>query len=112
MRLRLVVLAMAVTLAAQAHGADKIKVGMLTTLSGPGSPLGVEVRDGFSLALKHLENRLGGLPAEVVVADDALNPDMARQLAERMIKRDRVDVMTGIIFSNVMLAVGPAAFES
>jgi branched-chain amino acid transport system substrate-binding protein len=112
MRTRLPVLAMAVTLAAQAHAADKIKVGMLTTLSGSGSPLGVEIRDGFALAHKHLGNRLGGLPAEVVVADDALNPDMARQLAERMIKRNRVDVMTGIIFSNVMLAVGPAAFES
>jgi len=112
MRMRLVMLALAVILTAQAHAADKIKVGMLTTLSGPGSPLGVEVRDGFSLALKHLGNALGGLPAEVIVSDDALNPDLARQLAERMLKRDQVDVMTGIIFSNVMLAVGPAVFES
>src|SRR5574341_735019 len=85
---------------------------MLTTLSGPGSPLGVEVRDGFSLALKHIGGTLGGLPAEVIVSDDALNPDLARQVAERMLKRDQVDVMTGIIFSNVMLAVGPAVFES
>jgi len=112
MRMRLVMLALAVILTAQAHAAEKIKVGMLTTLSGPGSPLGVEVRDGFSLALKHLGNALGGLPAEVIVSDDALNPDLARQLAERMLKRDQVDVMTGIIFSNVMLAVGPAVFES
>lgn len=112
MRTRLLVLAMAVTLAAQAHAADTIQVGMLTTLSGPGSPLGVEVRDGFALAQKHLGSKLGGLSVEVVVTDDALNPDMARRLAERMIKRDRVDVMTGISFSNVMLAVGPSAFES
>ncbi|HSB68430.1 MAG TPA: ABC transporter substrate-binding protein, partial [Candidatus Methylomirabilis sp.] len=112
MRMRLIVLAAALILAAESHAAEKIKVGMLTTLSGPGSPLGVEVRDGFSLALKHLGGALGGLPAEVIVSDDALNPDLARQTAERMLKRDQVDVMTGIIFSNVMLAVGPAVFES
>lgn len=112
MRMRLIVLAVALILAAEAQAAEKIKVGMLTTLSGPGSPLGVEVRDGFSLALKHIGGTLGGLPAEVIVSDDALNPDLARQMAERMLKRDQVDVMTGIIFSNVMLAVGPAVFES
>jgi hypothetical protein len=68
--------------------------------------------DGFALALKHLGNKPGGVPAEVVMAVDALNPDMARQLAERMLKRDQADVMTGIIFSNAMLAVGRAVFES
>jgi len=87
-----------------------------------GGPLGERVRpervdpglicDGFALALKHLGNKPGGVPAEVVMAVDALNPDMARQLAERMLKRDQADVMTGIIFSNAMLAVGRAVFES
>jgi branched-chain amino acid transport system substrate-binding protein len=99
-------------LAGNVLAADKIKIGMLTTLSGPGAALGVDIRDGFNLALKHNGARLGGLPAEVIMGDDALNPDTARQLAERMIKRDKVDMMTGVVFSNVMLAIGPGVFES
>ncbi len=107
-----VLLSAALALAYNACAADKVKVGMLTTLSGPGAALGVDIRDGFNLALKHNGNRLGGLPAELVVGDDTLNPDTAKQLTDRMLKRDRVDIMTGVVFSNVMLAIGPAVFES
>ena len=53
-----------------ANAADKVKVGMLSTLSGPGAGLGIDIRDGFNLALKHSGGKLGGLPAEVIVADD------------------------------------------
>jgi branched-chain amino acid transport system substrate-binding protein len=95
-----------------AHAADHVKVGLLSTLSGPGAGLGVDIRDGFTLAVKHAGGKLGGLPAEVIVADDQQNPDVARQTAERMIKRDKVDFMTGIVFSNLMLAVGPPVFQS
>ena len=95
-----------------AHAADSVKVGLLSTLSGPGAGLGIDIRDGFNLAIKHTGGKLGGLPAEVIVADDQQNPDMARQTAERMIKRDKVDFMTGIVFSNLMLAVGPPVFQS
>ena len=83
---------------AGASAADKVKVGMLTTLSGPGSALGNEIRDGFNLALQHTGGKLGGLPAEVVVADDQQKADTGRQAVERLLKRDRVDVMTGIVF--------------
>jgi len=99
-------------LACTSHAADRIKVGFLSTLSGPSAALGVDIRDGFNLALKHLGGRLGGLPAEVIVGDDTLNPDTARQITERMLKRDGVHVMTGIVFSNVMLAVAPAIFQN
>jgi branched-chain amino acid transport system substrate-binding protein len=95
-----------------AHAADQVKVGLLSTLSGPGAGLGIDIRDGFTLAIKHAGGKLGGLPAEVIVADDQQNPDVARQTAERMIKRDKVDFMTGIVFSNLMLAVGPPVFQS
>jgi branched-chain amino acid transport system substrate-binding protein len=96
--------------AGTASAADAVKVGLLSTLSGPGSGLGVDIRDGFQLALKLNGGKLGGLPAEVIVADDQQSPDAARQAAERLIKRDKVDFLTGIVFSNIMLAVGPAAF--
>ena len=95
-----------------AHAADKVKVGLLSTLSGPGAALGIDIRDGFQLAVKHSGGKLGGLPAEVIVADDQQSPDAAKQTADRMIKRDRVDFMTGVVFSNIMLAVGQPVFQS
>ncbi|HRK40193.1 MAG TPA: ABC transporter substrate-binding protein [Burkholderiaceae bacterium] len=99
-------------LAGGAHAADKVKVGLLSTLSGPGAGLGVDIRDGFQLAVKHSGGKLGGLPAEVIVADDQASPDAAKQTADRLVKRDKVDFMTGIVFSNVMLAVGQPIFQS
>lgn len=94
------------------HAADNVKVGLLSTLSGPGSGLGVDIRDGFQLAIKHTGGKLGGLPVEVIVADDQQSPDVAKQTAERLLKRDKVDFMTGLVFSNLMLAVGPTAFQN
>lgn len=95
-------------MATAAHAADKIKVGFVSTLSGPGGALGVDIRDGFQLALKHRNGQLGGLPAEVQVVDDQQSADTGRQAVERLLKRDKVDVMTGMVFSNVLLPVMPA----
>lgn len=104
---RIAGLATVALLACHAHAADQLKIGFLSTVSGPAGGIGVEIRDGFNLALKLAGGKLGNLPTEVVYADDTLNPDTGRQLAERMLKRDRVNLMTGIVFSNVMLAVWP-----
>ena len=109
---RLTALAAALLLAGSVHAADKIKVGLVSTLSGPGAGLGVDIRDGFQLGMKHLNGKLGNLPAEVIVADDQQNPDIAKQAADKMLKKDKVDFMTGIVFSNIMLAVGPAVFQN
>jgi branched-chain amino acid transport system substrate-binding protein len=102
---------LAATAAAPVHAADKVKIGFISTLSGPNAAIGADIRDGFNLALKLAGNKAGGLPVEVVVGDDQFNPDTGKQLADRMLKRDRVDILTGIVFSNIMLAVVPAAFE-
>jgi branched-chain amino acid transport system substrate-binding protein len=95
-----------------AHAADPVKIGLLSTLSGPGASLGIDIRDGFQLAVKLEGGKLGGVPAEVIVADDQQNPDTARQTADRLIKRDKVDFMTGVVFSNIMLAVGAPTFAA
>jgi len=95
-----------------AHAADKIKVGLLSTLSSAGAGLGVDIRDGFQLAIKHMNGTIGDLPADIIIADDQMNPDAAKQTAERMLKRDKVHFMTGTVFSNIMLAIGPAAFQN
>jgi branched-chain amino acid transport system substrate-binding protein len=87
-------------------------VGFVSTLTGPNAPLGIEIRDGFNLALKETGGKLGGLAAQVEVADDQFNPETGKQVAERMVRRDKVDFLTGIVFSNIMLAATPTAFEN
>jgi len=104
--------ALSLALAASAQAADKVKVGFLSTLSGPAAAIGTDIRDGFNLALKMSGGKLGGLPAEVLVTDDQQNPDVGRQAADKYLKRDHVDFVTGIVFSNVLLAVAPAVFEN
>jgi branched-chain amino acid transport system substrate-binding protein len=107
-----VALAAAVLFASHAMASDTVKVGLLSTLSGPGAALGVDIRDGFALGVQHSGGKLGGLMAEVIVVDDQFNPEAARQTTERLIKRDKVDFMTGVVFSNIMLAVGQPIFQS
>jgi len=103
---------LAFALAASARAADQIKVGFMSTLSGPAAAIGVDIRDGFNLALKMSAGKLGGLPAEVFVTDDQQNPDVGRQIVDKYIKRDHVHFVTGIVFSNVLLAAAPVIFES
>ena len=82
----------------------KVKVGMITTLSGGGAGLGIDVRDGFMLAVK----KSGNKDIEVVIEDDQRKPDIAVQLADKMIQSEKVDVLTGIIWSNLAMAVVPS----
>src|SRR6056297_1640011 len=96
--------AAALALAATSAAAE-VKVGMITTLSGGGAGLGIDVRDGFVLALE----QAGRDDIELVIEDDQRKPDIAVQLADKMIQSERVDVMTGIIWSNLAMAVIPSA---
>jgi len=107
-------LAAALLVGASVHAAEpkSVKVGVLSTLSGPGAGLGVDIRDGFKLAVKHLGGKFGGLPAEVIVVDDQQKPEVAQQATEKLLKKDKVDFMTGIVFSNIMLAVGQPIFKN
>jgi len=84
--------------------AEPVKVGMITTLSGGGAGLGIDVRDGFLLAVKQAGNE----DLEVIVEDDQRKPDVAVQLADKMVQSDKVDVLTGIIWSNLAMAVVPS----
>lgn len=82
-----------------------VKVGMITTLSGGGAGLGIDTRDGFLLAAK----LAGNDNLDIVVEDDQRKPDIAVQLADKMIQSEKVDVLTGIVWSNLAMAVVPAA---
>jgi branched-chain amino acid transport system substrate-binding protein len=94
---------LAAGIAIAGSAAADTKIGMITTLSGGGSHLGIDVRDGFALALK----QAGRADVELIVKDDARKPDLAKQIADEMIQRDKVDIMTGIIWSNLAMAVVP-----
>ncbi|NNK78557.1 MAG: ABC transporter substrate-binding protein [Litoreibacter sp.] len=109
MNLKSLTLAASLAAIASMAGADghsgKLKVGMITTLSGGGAGLGIDVRDGFMLAVK----QSGNDKIEVVIEDDQRKPDIAVQLADKMIQSEKVDVLTGIIWSNLAMAVVPSA---
>lgn len=88
---------------ADAHAA--VKVGMITTLTGGGAGLGIDIRDGFMLAIE----QSGTTGIDVVIEDDQRKPDVAVQLADKMIQSEQVDILTGIVWSNLALAVIPSA---
>src|SRR5918992_2152517 len=94
-------------LAIVAQAADKVKIGFVSTLSGPNAAIGIDIRDAFNLAIKLNGGRLGGLPAEVLANDDQLKPENAKQIVERYLRLDRVDFVTGTVFSNIVVAIAP-----
>jgi len=112
MRSKLVAAALAASLTAASQAAERIKVGFISTLSGPSAALGIDIRDGFQLAVKMNGGKIGGLPAEVLVGDDQFKPEVGRQLAEKNVRLDKVNFLTGMVFSNIMLASVPVAFEN
>ena len=90
--------------AAGIAAAEPVKIGMITTLSGGGAGLGIDVRDAFQLAIE----KSGNEEIEIVVEDDAQKPELAVQIADKMVQSDKVDLLTGIIWSNLAMAVVPS----
>src|SRR5688572_17229795 len=93
--------------AAPAAAQQKVKIGFISTFSGPQGVMGQYMKESVELALEHLGGKVGGLPVEMHYGDDQLKPDVGVQVAEEMLKKHQVDFMSGIIWSNVMLAVVP-----
>lgn len=92
--------------------AEPVKIGVITTLSGPAGYIGEQVRDAIQLAVDREGGKLGGVEVELVVEDDALNPGTGRQIAEKMVSDEEIKVLTGIIFSNVSGAVVPDVVDN
>ncbi len=92
-------------IAGQAQAAEKLKIGIVTTLSGPAAVLGQQLRNGFELAVKDNGGKLGGREVELVVQDDELKPDVAVGKAKALVDRDKVDFVVGPIFSNILVAI-------
>jgi len=90
----------------------QFKVGFMATLSGPAAALGQDMYDGFMLGLEHSGGKFGGVDVEVIREDDQLKPDLAVQTVNRFIERDQVDVVAGVTFSNVMMAIAKPLADS
>jgi branched-chain amino acid transport system substrate-binding protein len=85
--------------------AQSVKIGFIATFSGPAGTLGQHLYDGFMLGLDHAGGKLGGLAPEVIKEDDQLKPDVGLQIAQKFLQKDKVDFVTGVVFSNIMLAI-------
>ena len=112
MKKYLTAMAALLLLAAPAGAADNVKIGFITTLSGPAGIIGKHMKDASELSLSMLGGKLGGVPAQIVYGDDQQKPDIGRQVADEMLTRDKVDFLSGIIWSNVMLAIYQPAIQS
>ena len=97
--------ALSLSLVAAAHAQDPIKIGFMGELSGPAAAVGQDMLDGFNLLLEEQGGKLGGYPIELIREDSQLKPDVAKQAAQRLVEKDKVPIITGVSFSNVMMAI-------
>src|SRR6516162_10117810 len=104
--------AAALALASPAFGGDTIKIGFVSTFSGPTAVIGNDMRNSFELALDHLGRKMGGKPVEVIYEDDGQKPDVGKQKTEKLVQSDKVDFIAGYIWSNVLLASLKTAVDS
>ena len=112
MKKGLIAAAVAVLPSLPAQAADDVKIGFVTTLSGPAGIIGKHMKDAADLALSLQGGKIDGLPAQIVYADDQFKPDVGRQATDELLKRDKVDFLTGYIWSNVLLASYQPAIQS
>ena len=89
-----------------------VKIGFISTFSGPVAVIGNDMRNSFELALDHLGRKIGGLPVEVIYEDDGFKPEIGKQKSEKLVQSDKVDFVVGYIWSNVLLASLKPVIES
>ena len=90
---------------ARAQPQPEFKIGFLATMTGPGGVTGAKTRDGLQLAIDQAGGKLGGLPTTLLVEDDQEKPETARQIVEKFMLSDKVDVIVAGGFSNILLAI-------
>jgi branched-chain amino acid transport system substrate-binding protein len=104
--------AAALALSSPAVAGDTIKIGFVSTFSGPTAVLGNDMRNSFEVALDHLGRKMAGKPVEVIYEDDGQKPDVGKQKTEKLVQSDHVDFIVGYIWSNVLLASLKTAVDS
>ncbi len=99
---------------APGFAADKIKIGVLTPLTGWGADLGAAAKEGVNLALEEI-NASGGLlgqPVEVVFRDDETSPPKGIVAVRELIYAQKADVIIGPNFTTVNFAILPIINEA
>ena len=91
-------------LSAPVLAADPIRIGFITTLTTGAAVIGKDQQNAVNLALEHMNNKMGGRSVEIIFGDDEFNPQKGKQKTEKLIKRDKVDIVAGYIWSHVLLA--------
>jgi branched-chain amino acid transport system substrate-binding protein len=97
--------------AAQAQS-DKIKVGLMLPYTGTFAALGVAIENGFRLYLEENGGKLGGKTVEFFKVDDESDPAKATDNANKLVKRDNVDVLVGTVHSGVAMALAKVARDN
>ena len=95
----------AVPTPSQAQAQAPIKIGFMAELSGPQGPLGQDQFDAFMMLVEQNGGKLGGVPVQVLREDSQLKPDLAVQIVDKLIEKEKVSIITGVTFSNVMMAI-------
>src|SRR5438270_13888769 len=104
-RVVLVATALAMLLAGPLSAQQKpVKIGFVSTFSGPTAVIGNDMRNSFELALDHLGRKMAGKPVEVIYEDDQQKPEVGVQKTQKLVESDKVDFVIGYIWSNVLLA--------
>ena len=104
--------AAALLFSSTAFAGDTIKIGFVSTFSGPTAVIGNDMRNSFELALDHMGRKMDGKPVEVIYEDDQQKPDVGKQKTEKLVQSDKVDFIVGYIWSNVLLASLKTAVDS
>jgi branched-chain amino acid transport system substrate-binding protein len=112
-RILLATTAIAMLAAAPAPAQQRsVKIGFISTFSGPTAVIGNDMRNSVELALDHLGRKMGGLPVEVIYEDDQQKPEVGVQKTQKLIESDKVNFIAGYIWSNVLLASLKPAVDS
>ena len=105
-------IALFAALAVPAKAQEPVRIGLITTLSGPGGYIGADILYAFQLAVEQEGSKLGGVPVQVIVEDDGFKPGQGKQIAEKSLKTEKIKLFTGIVFSNIAGATVPDILDA
>ena len=103
--------AAAALLASPSSGADKVKIGFVTTVTTPAGVIGRDMVDAVNLAMQDIGGKMGGLEVELIIEDDGFKPEIGKQKTDKLVKQDDVHFVAGFIWSHVLLASRKSALD-
>ena len=98
--------------ATPAMAADSVKIGFITTLTTGAAVIGNDMRDAVNLAMEHIGGKMGGKKVDLILEDDGFKPEIGKQKADKLVKKDDVDFVAGFIWSHVLLASRKTVLDS